>query len=129
MGVGMEDEVPTGEVYKERTVREYSKRFLYVDGINQILLSKRGAPFHETSPMLYDISAVPTWQKTYAGLHKMYKGEVLGKYPVIQHFLFGSIIRWPGDTEQAAVAPKSAGAYAASMPPAAAMPPPPVPAA
>lgn len=95
---GLEDEVPTGQVYRDHVIQECADRFLYVDAIRQVLLSKRGAPFHETSPMLYDISAVPTWQKTFAGLVKMYRVEVLGKYPVIQHFLFGPTIRWPGDT-------------------------------
>eukprot|EP00933_Yihiella_yeosuensis_P071656 TRINITY_DN7988_c0_g4_i1.p1 TRINITY_DN7988_c0_g4~~TRINITY_DN7988_c0_g4_i1.p1 ORF type:complete len:349 (+),score=62.02 TRINITY_DN7988_c0_g4_i1:99-1145(+) len=95
--IGMEDEVPTGEVYRERVVGDYADKFLYVDAIRQVMIAKRGAPFHETSPMLYDITAVPTWQKTHAGLVKMYKAEVLGKYPVIQHFLFGPTIKWPGD--------------------------------
>lgn len=95
--VGMEEEVPTGEVYRERCVREYADQFLYVDAIRAVLEAKQGAPFHETSPMLYDITAVPTWQKTYNGLVKMYTAEVLGKYPVIQHFLFGPTLPWPGD--------------------------------
>merc|ERR1712129_309975 len=95
--VGREDEIPTGEVYKEKVVKEYADKYLYVDAIHQVLLAKRGAPFHETSPMLYDITAVPNWQKTHNGLVKMYTAEVLQKFPVIQHFLFGSIIRWPGD--------------------------------
>uniref|UniRef100_A0A7S0AAZ4 Serine/threonine-protein phosphatase 2A activator n=1 Tax=Pyrodinium bahamense TaxID=73915 RepID=A0A7S0AAZ4_9DINO len=100
--VGMEEEVPTGEVYRERIVKDYADHYLYVGAIRQVLLAKRGAPFHETSPMLYDISAVPTWQKTHAGLVRMYRAEVLGKYPVIQHFLFGPTLPWPGDAGSAA---------------------------
>jgi len=95
--IGMEEEVPTGEVYHDRIVRIYADKFLYVDAIRQVLLSKKGAPFHETSPMLYDITGVPTWSKTQQGLIKMYRAEVLGKFPVIQHFLFGPSIQWPGD--------------------------------
>merc|ERR1712151_1204566 len=98
---GLEEEVPTAEVYHERIVREYADRYLYVDAIRAVLEAKKGAPFHETSPMLYDITAVPTWGKTHAGLVKMYRAEVLGKYPVIQHFLFGPTLRWPGDTDGA----------------------------
>merc|ERR1712194_236793 len=89
---GMEAEISTGSVYKEN-----ADSYLYVDAIRQILLSKTGAPFHETSPMLYDITAVENWQKTHNGLVKMWKAEVLSKKPVIQHFLFGPTLRWPGD--------------------------------
>lgn len=99
--IGLEDDVPTGDVYKERTVKDFKDQFLYVDAIWQVLCQKRGAPFHETSPMLYDITAVPSWLKIHNGLVKMYRAEVLGKFPVIQHFLFGPTIQWPGDSASA----------------------------
>jgi serine/threonine-protein phosphatase 2A activator len=51
-------------------------------------------PFYEHSPILYDISAVPTWQKVNSGLLKMFDAEVMLKFPVIQHTLFGSLVRF-----------------------------------
>lgn len=50
--------------------------------------------------MLYDISAVPLWAKVNGGLHKMYAAEVLGKFPVVQHFLFGSLFNLKPVTNQ-----------------------------
>jgi serine/threonine-protein phosphatase 2A activator len=42
---------------------------------------------------LYNISAVPSWEKINQGMFKMYEGEILKKFPVVQHFLFGSMFR------------------------------------
>jgi serine/threonine-protein phosphatase 2A activator len=49
-------------------------------------------PFHEHSNQLWNISAVPNWPKVFTGLVKMYRAEVLTKFPVIQHSLFGSLL-------------------------------------
>ncbi|CAB1440533.1 unnamed protein product [Pleuronectes platessa] len=49
-------------------------------------------PFAEHSNQLWNISAVPAWSKVNQGLIRMYKAECLEKFPVIQHFKFGSLL-------------------------------------
>uniref|UniRef100_A0A8C6F8J5 Serine/threonine-protein phosphatase 2A activator n=1 Tax=Monodon monoceros TaxID=40151 RepID=A0A8C6F8J5_MONMO len=49
-------------------------------------------PFAEHSNQLWNISAVPSWSKVNQGLIRMYKAECLEKFPVIQHFKFGSLL-------------------------------------
>ena len=51
----------------------------------------KSGPFAEHSNQLWNVSGVQTWEKVNQGLVKMYRAEVLCKFPVIQHVLFGSI--------------------------------------
>lgn len=44
--------------------------------------------------MLTSISDVPLWEKVARGLIKMYMDEVLNKFVVVQHFYFGSVLKF-----------------------------------
>ncbi|CAH8559360.1 unnamed protein product [Dicrocoelium dendriticum] len=65
--------------------------YLLFSCIDYIYQMKTG-PFAEHSNTLYGIAQVHSWEKVQSGLIKMYKGEVLAKFPVIQHFLFGHLL-------------------------------------
>lgn len=87
--------IPPSRVTDKEILVEYSNKYMYIDAIKFIMQMKKNVPFGECSPVLNDITAVPTWNKVNSGLLKMYQVEVLQKLPVAQHFLFGSIIPFP----------------------------------
>lgn len=75
-------------ITSKKEVEEFRTQNLYFNAIGFINDVKKG-PFWEHSPMLYDISGINNWAKISTGMRKMYNVEVLGKFPVVQHFPFG----------------------------------------
>lgn len=89
-------------IHNDELVEMYRNKYIYmecIDFINNIKMStnkqqdKLSLRWH--SPMLDDISAAKLWSKIKEGMVKMYKVEVLGKLPIIQHFMFGDILKCP----------------------------------
>jgi serine/threonine-protein phosphatase 2A activator len=60
--------------------------------MNTLIKKVKTGPFAEHSNQLWNISSVPNWSKVNSGLIKMYTAEVLDKFPVVQHILFGTFI-------------------------------------
>merc|ERR1719273_1758104 len=85
------DTIKPKDILDATVLAEHKREYLYLSSIDFILTMKTG-PFAEHSPLLNDISAVPYWSKVKGGLLKMYQDDVLKKLPVIQHFLFGSVL-------------------------------------
>ena len=66
-------------------------------------------PFAEHSNQLWNISGVMSWNKVYTGLIKMYRAEMLSKFPIIQHTYFGSIFRLDEAKDRRATSKLDAG--------------------
>lgn len=81
-------------IHNTDVVSMFEEDYLYLQCITFIKQVKKGL-LSETSPYINDISGVPTWQKVNSGLIKMYQVEVLGKLPIMQHFLFGTLLPPP----------------------------------
>lgn len=97
------DAADPGDVTKAKAVERERIKNMYFGAVGFIYDVKTG-PFWEHSPQLYDISGVKAgWGKINKGMLKMYNGEVLSKFPVVQHFRFGSLFSWERDPN--AVAP------------------------
>lgn len=78
-------------IHSTETVNAFAKDYLYLACIKFINSVKtESLVWH--SPMLNDISGVKTWRKIAEGMIKMYKAEVLGKLPIMQHFIFGNLL-------------------------------------
>lgn len=78
-------------IHRASTLEDHHEAYMYFSCIRYIKSLKKGAPFQETSPMLNDISMIESWSKVSSGLLRLYEGEVLGKLPVVQHFVFGKM--------------------------------------
>lgn len=106
-------------VTKKNIVDQERKKNMYFAAIGFIYDVKTG-PFWEHSPILFDISGIRTgWGKVNKvcgripksiwlvltkrqGMIKMYNAEVLSKFPVVQHFNFGSLFSFERDPNAAA---------------------------
>jgi serine/threonine-protein phosphatase 2A activator len=87
----------TGDVVKPDTVERLRQSNMYFSAIGFINDVKKG-PFWEHSPILFDVSGVRDgWGKINKGMIKMFNAEVLSKFPVVQHFPFGSLFSWETD--------------------------------
>lgn len=86
-------------IHNKEYVEMFKDKYMYFHCI-WFINSVKTASLRWHSPMLDDISGVKSWQKISYGMMKMYKAEVLNKLPIMQHFLFGSILKCPeGVTE------------------------------
>eukprot|EP00118_Oscarella_pearsei_P003888 m.16168 g.16168 ORF g.16168 m.16168 type:complete len:310 (+) comp26765_c0_seq1:478-1407(+) len=82
----------------QRVAAENTHDYMFFGCIDFIHKMKTG-PFGEHSNVLWGISSVTTWTKVNSGLIKMYKAEILKKFPIIQHFVFGTLLPFTPATQ------------------------------
>ena len=72
----------------------YRDKYMFFEAVDFIHQVKSG-PFSEHSNQLWNISGAASWEKIHLGMIKKYADDVLRKFPVMQHFYFGSIFPKP----------------------------------
>jgi len=90
--LGSQGELQPADFPKPDIISAHKDKYMFLQAIDFISKVKTG-PFCEHSSQLWGVSGCVLWDKVINGFMKMYKAEVLGKFPVMQHFYFGSLLR------------------------------------
>lgn len=86
--------IPTSNFYQPDQVDMFKSDYILFEAVDFILNNKRG-PFNEHSYTLWGFTNLGSWDNIFRRIRLKFIDDILGPFPIIQHFLFGSyILRW-----------------------------------
>lgn len=86
--------IPTSNFYQPDQVDMFKNDYILFEAVDFILNNKRG-PFNEHSYTLWGFTNLGSWENIFRRIRLKFTDDILGPFPIIQHFLFGAyILRW-----------------------------------
>jgi serine/threonine-protein phosphatase 2A activator len=89
-------EITPANVIDAEVARANRDEYVYCKWIDHVMNVKIG-PFFEHSRTLWSLRNLPHFAKLNGGMLKMYVGEIMDRFVVVQHFRCGSLLKWELD--------------------------------
>ena len=86
-------EVTPANVVVPEVAKAHAQENSYCRWIDYLYTVKKGS-FGEHSRMLYSLRNLPHFTKLNGGMIKLYHGEIMDRFLVVQHFRFGTVLKW-----------------------------------